>query len=99
MNTEDNLILRDDPLFPWDDVEASRKNGGLQKKHPLSERENYISIAKPCPKCQTDPARLTWFYFQSPPWTWGEALCGRAGWLSVCDNCHFQVEFFEEVMS
>ena len=30
------------------------------------------------------------------PW---EHLCGRAGWMTVCDRCHLQVDFFREAMN
>jgi len=43
------------------------------------------------------PARqLSWFYFESPSETW-EYLCGRAGWMTVCNRCQRQVDFFLEV--
>jgi hypothetical protein len=99
MDASDDFSIGEGLPFPWGDVEASRKNHPLQKKDPATDREPYLADAKPCPKCRTRPAQLTWLYFESPAWTWGDALCGRAGWLSLCDNCHLQVEFFEEVMS
>jgi hypothetical protein len=89
--------------LPWEDVEASRRNRRLQKRHRLKERladglTTHFGYAKPCPKCQTTPGALTWFYFESPKWTW-ENLCGSAGWMAVCDRCRIQVNYFSEVMS
>ena len=104
MKNQDNQSDEDDdPLdddsFPWEDVEASRTNQRLQREHPAAEaRQRYAATAKPCPRCQTGADKLTWFYFESPAWTW-EHLCGRAGWLTVCDPCHAQVDFFLEVMN
>ena len=71
--------------FPWEDIEASRKNKGLQQKHPLAEALLYRAAAKGCPSCGAASGELAWIYFESPPWTW-EALCGRAVWITVCDE-------------
>lgn len=83
---------------PWDDVDKARHNQRLQQKHPPGEADTYRATAKPCPKCGKGSAELSWFYFESPKWTW-ENLCGRAGWMTVCDHCRVQVDFFLEVMS
>jgi hypothetical protein len=40
---------------------------------------------------------LSWFHFESPDETW-EHLGGRAGWMTVCDRCHLQLDFFREVL-
>ena len=51
-----------------------------------------------CPDCGAAPAGQAWFYFESPAWTW-DHLCGRAGWMTVCDPCHRQVNFFLEILN
>jgi hypothetical protein len=85
--------------FPWEDVEASRRNTRLQQKHPVTDgKEKYLSAASACPGCQTPPDELTWFYFESPRKTW-EMLCGTAGWMVVCDNCHRLISYFEELIN
>jgi hypothetical protein len=85
--------------FPWEHVEASRRNRRLQKKHPMTDGwSRYLADAKACPKCQAPADSLSWFYFESPRWTW-ENLCGSAGWMLVCDNCKRQVDYFEEAMN
>ncbi len=85
--------------YPWEDVEASRRNRRLQAKHPQTEgKSRYLAIAKPCPKCETPADALTWFYFSSPKETW-PMDCGTAGWMAVCYRCHVQVNYFSEVMS
>ena len=85
--------------LPWEDVEASRSNRWLQRKHPVAHRkEKYLNTALGCPGCQTPPDELSWFYFESPRGTW-KMLCGCAGWMVVCDKCHQQTSYFEEMMS
>ncbi|MFL6520168.1 MAG: hypothetical protein ACJ8NS_08105 [Chthoniobacterales bacterium] len=92
-----------DQKYPWEDVEASRRNRRLQRRHRLAERlddglATYFGYARPCPKCGLTPDKLSWFYFRSPKETW-ENECGVAGWMAVCDPCHIQVNFFDEVIS
>jgi len=97
--SEDEEDLEDDDSFPLEHVTASRKNSRLQRSHPVSPaKTKYVSQAKACPKCGATPEQLAWFYFESPPWTW-EHLCGRAGWMTVCDKCHLQVDFFLQLMN
>ena len=88
----------EDPL-PWADVDASRRNGRLQRWHPSDQgKATYLHDAAACPRCQTPPEDLSWFYFRSPAETWPNE-CGCAGWLVVCDKCPIQVRLFIEVMS
>jgi hypothetical protein len=85
--------------LPWEDVETSRRNRRLQRKHLVDEAKSYyLARAKPGPKCDTQTEALNWFYFESPKETW-PLECGRAGWMVVCDRCHEQVDFVIEVMS
>ena len=85
--------------YPWADVKAARRNRHLQQEHSIEEaRARYTTHAKPCPKCHAVATELSWFYFNSPEWTW-EHMCGRAGWMTVCDKCRVQVDFFMEVMN
>jgi len=85
--------------YPWEDVEASRRNRRLQKRHRLPDCiQTHFSGTRSCPKCGATPDALTWFYFRSPKETW-PMLCGVAGWMAICDRCQVQVNFFSEVMS
>jgi hypothetical protein len=85
--------------FPWRDVESCRVNLELQEQHSVTEARNrYVNAAHPCRGCATPPNFLSWVYFDSPPKTWA-SLCGRAGWLTICDWCHVQVDFFCELMN
>jgi hypothetical protein len=91
-------FVKDAP-FPWEDVESARKNKRLQQEYPVAEgQQQYAAIAKACPQCHTAASQLNWFYFKSPSETW-ECLCGRAGWMTVCDRCHLQVDLFIEAMN
>jgi hypothetical protein len=97
MNEDDEIL--DDDSFPWEDVEASRKDTLLQNEHPVAEaQQHYAAHAKPCPQCHASADNLSWFYFKSPAETW-ENLCGQAGWIIVCDKCSRQVDFFVELVS
>ena len=75
-------------FFPWEDVDACRVDSERQRLKAEAHKKPDLET-KLCPACQK-PAE--WIWFDSPPWTW-EKLCGRAGWLALCDNCHLQVEF------
>ena len=74
-------------IFPWDDVNAC-----MDKKEPA--RANHLS----CPVCGKPSEELVWIDFCSPAWTWAQ-LCGRRGPLSICPDCHCQVEFICEIMN
>jgi hypothetical protein len=85
--------------LPWDDVEASRSNRLLQRKYPVAlGKKKYLAATSACPGCQTMPDNLKWFYFESPRETW-QMLCGSAGWMVVCDRCHRQISYFEEMIN
>ena len=85
--------------FPWQDLEASRRNKRLQQKYPAdAARRQYLARANQCLKCGRQPDQLAWFYFRSPNSTW-ETECGTAGWMLVCDRCNRQVDYFAEVIS
>ncbi len=85
-------------MFPQDDVDAARNDKGLQAKHDAESARRLYGNGVTCPKCSRTGDELTWIYFRSPAWTW-QSLCGRAGWLAVCDPCRTQVSFFLEVMN
>jgi hypothetical protein len=82
-------------IFPWADVDACRTGAGKEDtglpEEPMPE--SLHEKTRPC--CN---AALTWIFFRSPRWTW-QKLCGRAGWLGLCDQRHIQVDFFLTVMN
>jgi hypothetical protein len=81
-------------IFPWADVDAIRENRQFQRHYPKRAAQRaFGGAALACPTCGLHALKHTWFYFESPEWTW-ERLCGRAGWMTVCDACHRQVNFF-----
>jgi hypothetical protein len=85
--------------YSWQLVNAARNDQRLQEQHsPEDARRCYGHNASPCPKCNTPAERLAWFYFSSPEQDW-RALAGRAGWMTVCDQCNLQVDFSVEVLS
>jgi hypothetical protein len=86
-------------IFPWPDVTVSREDKDLQgTQSPGKARETYLQRANPCPECRTPPEHLAWVYFSSPVSTW-ESLCGREGWMTICDWCERQVGFFMEALN
>ena len=109
------LALREVGYFPWEDVQtcqqdAVREAEGMRQAPALlgsveehahtadDAKRAYGSRAVPCSKCGASPDKLTWIRFTSPAWTW-KKLCGRAGWLTICESCHLQIDFFKEVMN
>lgn len=84
--------MMEEGILPWTDVEASRTNEDLQR---AARETNTMPAGRTCLRCHQP---LTWLYFQSPAWTWAK-LCGRAGWLGVCDPCHLQIDFVLCVMN
>jgi len=82
-------------IFPWADVDACRTTAGNGDAWPPEKPMPEPLHEKTCPCCN---APLTWIFFRSPRWT-RQKLCGRAGWLGLCDRCHLQMDFFLTVMN
>jgi hypothetical protein len=83
-------------FFPWNMVERVRRNERIQRMRSCGEaRAVHLCAARACPTCGTPAGVLHWLYFRSEAWTW-EHQCGTAGWLTVCDSCHVQVNYFPE---
>lgn len=69
----------DQDFFPWEDVDASRRDTRLQADPPYGELlARFREQARVCPGCGTAPTALGWIYFRSLPWTW-ELMVGRQG--------------------
>ena len=85
--------------FPWEDVEASRRDERLQRRHARDLR-NAMGEFKgtSCAGCGRPAAELACFYFESPDETWAQ-LCGAGGWMRVCDACRRQVEFVYRIQN
>lgn len=103
-NIQVEFFLEYQEFYPWDTVNACRNNEELQRKQLLScqsadqAKHRYSQDAMPCVKCRTPAEQLAWFYFVSPKQTW-QVLAGRGGWMTVCGECHIQVDFFVEILS
>jgi HEAT repeat protein len=95
-----HIIDRAYTIWPWEWVNASRnKLYRIFDEVGLEEaKTSYLDQAKDCPICATSANELTWFPFATPPETW-EKLVGRGGWISVCDKCNIQVDFFMTIMN
>jgi hypothetical protein len=85
-------------LFPWADVDAARDDTRLQGGRDAEKARTHYGSEARCPKCSRPGDELAWVYFRSPAWTW-QSLCGREGWLAVCDDCRAQAAFFLTFMS
>ena len=85
--------------FSWNEIIAMRNDENFQGQHEENKaKERYLKVASPCPECKTAAKDLAWFYFTSSERDW-ESLAGSAGWMTVCDKCKIQVDFFLEIMS
>ena len=86
---------REYPL--WENSLASRNHSSYQGQHSVEEaKEKYLTQAGPCPLCKTPADKLSWIYLVTPEWTW-QTLCGKAGWMTVCDRCKLQIDFFVDI--
>ena len=83
----------------WKALQALRDDEALQTKHPVAEaKEKFGSSLKPCRWCGRPGDDLSWIFYESPPETW-QMLCGRAGWIVVCDHCQRRVGSFLTLMN
>jgi len=79
---------------PW---EAAMRDRDFQAKHDLSAaKQKYGHLTNPCPKCGS--RELTWFYYVTPPPRYElRQFHGFAGWMTACERCSVQIDFFDEV--
>jgi hypothetical protein len=89
---------RNDDGYPWKDVDASRNDLALQRSVNRDNTIQEFGHQIKCAKCGVTGPALTWSYFISPISTW-EHLCGRAGWMVICDGCHSQVAFICDALN
>lgn len=81
------------------DVEKPLTEEDRGKHFPWSHvRQCYDRKVEPmngssCPSCNLPGNQLLWIDFVSPPCTW-KNLCGRQGYLSICEKCHVQIDFW-----
>ena len=87
-----------DGFPPLDEILEQRISRRPRRFEPDEGRTDLIRDAMACPACGTPPENLEWFWFESPEWTC-QALCGRAGWVSLCPTEGRPVEFFCSILS
>jgi len=86
-------------------VEAIRKETGVMlegdpefrdryAKLVREAKNDYVKQAKSCPKCGSAPDELAWFRYSALPST-DPRSCERDGWMTFCEKCYGEVEFFD----
>lgn len=58
-------------------------------------KKKYLEQATPCPFCRRQAEQLSWTYLVLPKWAW-ETLGEKAGWITVCNRCGLQIDFFAD---
>lgn len=94
------MRLAEPPTYcSWKEVEESKTCISLQKFFPLDEaKPRYLHVARACPKCSLAANRLSWIYVATSEYSW-KMHQGRAGWMTICEHCQCQVDFFVEIMN
>jgi len=100
------LIREASHFLPKNEIKDALKNQDaylksirIKTQSDLEARiKPYIEKARSCPICGRKPEDLRWLYVSSPPRSW-EMMAGRAGWLTICPDDEFHVEFFLVVMN
>lgn len=85
--------------FPWEQVNLCRARQGFPRKMfrlfgpkdiPQYPSDEDHEAALPCPHCNCPPDRLTWFYY------FDAGIGFIRGWLTICESCHLQIDYFDE---
>ena len=102
LNDEELARLREEQTrytLSWEEIEKARHDKSLKPYDTVSEaKRRYLPKAKACPNCYEPPETLTWIYYESPrPSSWLLRVPGRTGWVTVCEECKRQVDFFTVV--
>ena len=58
-------------------------------------KEKFLDQAMPCPLCKTPPDQLSWVYMVIPRWACKDVEQNE-GWVTICDRCKIQIDFFLE---
>lgn len=63
------------------------------KRH-LNNRLDASKFSKElkCPLCGKSPEQLIWIEWRSSDWSW-QVKAGKAGILSICEDCRIQVDY------
>jgi ssDNA-binding Zn-finger/Zn-ribbon topoisomerase 1 len=82
----------------WERLKDDAKFQAAYTSRAGAARQKYGDKAHACPNCGLAAAKLEWFYFVTPTSYW-QARAGSAGWMTACQHCNVQVDFFIEVMN
>jgi len=84
-------------IFPWPHVQRSIDGIDPQVFRIAMEdaQRLYLEGAHPCPGCGRAPQELFWLGLSSPEETW-DAGAGGSGFLTICEACQRQVDFFAD---
>ncbi len=84
-------------FFSWEEIEEAKKEIDYTIYHISMQyaKEDYLKDANPCPKCGSPPKDLFWLGIQSSPESWKKGE-GKAGFLTLCEKCSIQVDFFRD---
>jgi hypothetical protein len=58
-------------------------------------KKKFLQQAISCPLCKTPPEELSWVYLVIPRWACKNAD-ENEGWITICDRCKLQIDFFVE---
>ena len=81
--------LQDDCLMSTEDTACS----GLPSVEEAKKK--FLQQAMSCPFCKTPPEQFSWVYLVIPQWAC-KAFDVKKGWLTICDHCKLQINFFGE---
>lgn len=86
--------------FPWPEVAAAiaAADGQIAAAATAAAQEEFAADACACPTCGRPPPALRWVSIGASEEAWiaGDERCG---WLTLCDRCRRQIDFFvDEVM-
>ena len=89
--------MKNGKYFSWDEVKQNRDQIDWVVYPTAMEfaKEMYLNGAKSCPKCGESPENLFWFGIQSSNESWDRGE-GKAGFLTICEKCNLQVDFFRD---
>jgi hypothetical protein len=91
------------------EMDIGRRQYGVQEDSPMAgenksrsgfpsveqAKKCFLPLAIPCPLCKTPPEALSWVYLVIPGWACKNAVRHK-GWVTVCDQCKVQINFFVE---
>jgi hypothetical protein len=82
-------------MFPWAHVQRyiDGIDSTVYRVAIEFAQEQFLAQAQPCPQCACEASKLFWFSVSDPEAAW-EAGAGRVGFLTLCERCKLQVDFF-----